>query len=196
MRKCLKVEYLGWIEYDFQKYGVTGPWDIRFRFLQKKCFKKIHACVHLSALPLFPENSRTYTVCIWIQRFRQFLTQTTRYRIDVVVPSNCRNTFGFSMWFPLIVLDGNIKWHVIQHNSTISCGWIHALDHEEKTSQKCIELHRIFKTMEICQDHGLKHFVVFQSAWLYNRLKSKILALCLGGVFPPPPPPAVETLGI
>ncbi len=26
-RKCLKVEYLGRIEYDFQKSRVTGPWD-------------------------------------------------------------------------------------------------------------------------------------------------------------------------
>jgi hypothetical protein len=26
-RKCLKVEYLGLIEYDFQKSRVTGPWD-------------------------------------------------------------------------------------------------------------------------------------------------------------------------
>jgi hypothetical protein len=25
-RKCLKVEYLGQIEYDFQKFRVTGPW--------------------------------------------------------------------------------------------------------------------------------------------------------------------------
>ncbi len=26
-RKCLKVEYLGRIEYDFQKSRATGPWD-------------------------------------------------------------------------------------------------------------------------------------------------------------------------
>ncbi len=26
-RKCMKVEYLGRIEYDFQKSRVTGPWD-------------------------------------------------------------------------------------------------------------------------------------------------------------------------
>jgi hypothetical protein len=26
-RKCLKVEYPGRIEYDFQKSRVTGPWD-------------------------------------------------------------------------------------------------------------------------------------------------------------------------
>ncbi len=35
-RKCLKVEYLGRIEYDFQKSCVSGPWDHRFRFLQKR----------------------------------------------------------------------------------------------------------------------------------------------------------------
>ncbi len=45
-RKCfLKVKYLGWIEYDFQKSRVTGLWTIRFRFLQKKYIKKFHDCV-------------------------------------------------------------------------------------------------------------------------------------------------------
>jgi hypothetical protein len=46
-RKCLKVEYLGRIEYDFQKSRVTGLGTIRFRFLQKKSKKKFHACVPL-----------------------------------------------------------------------------------------------------------------------------------------------------
>jgi hypothetical protein len=39
-RKCLKVEYLGRIEYDFRKYRVKGPWD-------QKSIKKCHACVPL-----------------------------------------------------------------------------------------------------------------------------------------------------
>jgi hypothetical protein len=29
-RKCLKVEHLGRIEYDFQKSRVTGPWDHKY----------------------------------------------------------------------------------------------------------------------------------------------------------------------
>ena len=35
-RKCLKVEYLGRIEYDFQKSRVTGPWDHKVSVSAKK----------------------------------------------------------------------------------------------------------------------------------------------------------------
>jgi hypothetical protein len=40
-RKCLKVEYLGRIEYDFQKFRVTGPWDHKDLVSAKKINKKI-----------------------------------------------------------------------------------------------------------------------------------------------------------
>jgi hypothetical protein len=40
-RKCLKVEYLGRIEFDFQKSRVTGPWDHKDSVSAKKVFKKI-----------------------------------------------------------------------------------------------------------------------------------------------------------
>jgi hypothetical protein len=46
-RKCLKVEYLGRIEYDFQKSRVTGPWDHKDSVSAKKAIKKFHACVPL-----------------------------------------------------------------------------------------------------------------------------------------------------
>ncbi len=46
-RKCLKFEYLGRIEYDFQKSHVTGSWDHKDSVSAKKVFKKIHACVPL-----------------------------------------------------------------------------------------------------------------------------------------------------
>jgi hypothetical protein len=39
-RKCLKVEYLGRIEYDFQKSRVTGPWDHKLSVSAKKVKKK------------------------------------------------------------------------------------------------------------------------------------------------------------
>jgi hypothetical protein len=45
-RKCLKVEYLDRIEYDFQKSRVTGPWDYMVLVSAKKS-KKIHACAPL-----------------------------------------------------------------------------------------------------------------------------------------------------
>ncbi len=40
-RKCLKVEYLGRIEDDFQKSRVTGPWDHKVSVSAKKVKKKI-----------------------------------------------------------------------------------------------------------------------------------------------------------
>jgi hypothetical protein len=46
-RKCLRVEYLGRIEYDFRKSRVTGPWDHKDSVSAKKVKKKFHACVPL-----------------------------------------------------------------------------------------------------------------------------------------------------
>jgi hypothetical protein len=46
-QKCLKVEYLGQIEYDFQKSRVTGPWDHKDSVSAKKVIKKFHAWVPL-----------------------------------------------------------------------------------------------------------------------------------------------------
>ena len=40
-RKCLKVEYLGRIEYDFQKSRVTGPWDHKVSVSAKKVKQNI-----------------------------------------------------------------------------------------------------------------------------------------------------------
>jgi hypothetical protein len=46
-RKCLKVEYLGQIEYDFQKSRVTCPWDHKVSVSAKKSKTNFHACVPL-----------------------------------------------------------------------------------------------------------------------------------------------------
>ncbi len=45
-RKCLLVEYLGRIEYDFQKSRATGPWDHKGSVFAKKV-KKIVMLVYL-----------------------------------------------------------------------------------------------------------------------------------------------------
>ncbi len=50
VRKCLKVEYLSRIEYDFQKTHVTGPWDQKVSVSAKKVIKKFHACVPLTLI--------------------------------------------------------------------------------------------------------------------------------------------------
>ena len=46
----LIVEYLGRIEYDYQKSRVTGPWDHKDSVSAKKVKKKCHACVPLKTL--------------------------------------------------------------------------------------------------------------------------------------------------
>ena len=46
-QKYLKVEYLGRIEYNFQKSRDTGPWVHKDSVSAKKG-KKFHACVPLS----------------------------------------------------------------------------------------------------------------------------------------------------
>jgi hypothetical protein len=51
-RKCLKVENLGRIEYDFQKSCVTGPWDHKVSVSTNKSTNKFHACVPLKGLKL------------------------------------------------------------------------------------------------------------------------------------------------
>ncbi len=56
-RKCLKVEYLGRIEYDFQKSRITGPWDHKVSVSAKKVKKKFHACVPLSFGKVFLDCS-------------------------------------------------------------------------------------------------------------------------------------------
>jgi hypothetical protein len=43
--EMLKVEYLGRIEYDFQKYRVTGPWDYKDSVSAKQYEAKCHVCV-------------------------------------------------------------------------------------------------------------------------------------------------------
>ncbi len=43
-RKCLKVKYLGRIEYDFQKTRVTGPWDHMVADSAKKVKKTSCLC--------------------------------------------------------------------------------------------------------------------------------------------------------
>jgi hypothetical protein len=45
-RKCLKVKYLGLIEYEFQKSPVTGPWDHKVSVSAKKV-KKNFTLVYL-----------------------------------------------------------------------------------------------------------------------------------------------------
>jgi hypothetical protein len=57
MRKCLKVEYLGRIEYDFQKSRVTGPWDHMVLVSAKK--KKKFMLVYLYCTADF-ENAGYY----------------------------------------------------------------------------------------------------------------------------------------
>jgi len=80
-RKCLKVKYLGRIEYDFQKSRVTGPWDHMVSVSAKKVKKKFHACVPLN--PTKPQahgmklcHSRNFLLLWAVLSFNQPLKQT------------------------------------------------------------------------------------------------------------------------
>jgi hypothetical protein len=56
-----KSEYLGRIEYDFQKSRVTGPWDHKVSVSAKKFEKKFHACVPLNITLLLINNGGVTT---------------------------------------------------------------------------------------------------------------------------------------
>jgi hypothetical protein len=65
MRKCLKVEYLSRIEYDFQESRVTGPGDHKVSVSAKKVKKKFHACVPLKHGQKKKADARKIS-CLWI----------------------------------------------------------------------------------------------------------------------------------
>jgi hypothetical protein len=58
-RKCLKVKYLGRIEYDFQKSCFIGPWDHKVSVSAKKVKKNFMLVYHET--PGNPEKSLQYT---------------------------------------------------------------------------------------------------------------------------------------
>ncbi len=60
-RKCSKVEYLGQIEYDFQKSRVTGPGDHKDSVSAKNYLKKIQARV-----PIFAIFLLIYLMNFWV----------------------------------------------------------------------------------------------------------------------------------
>ncbi len=55
--KCLKVEYLGRIKYDFQKSCVTGPWDHKDSVSAKKSPKISCLCTYFNPF-IFIKNKR------------------------------------------------------------------------------------------------------------------------------------------
>ncbi len=73
VRKCLKVEYLGQIEYDFQKSCVTGPWDHKVSVSAKKIKKMSCLCtlnigqLQVSAgVPLWTNNALAASISSFI----------------------------------------------------------------------------------------------------------------------------------
>ncbi len=66
-QKCLKVEYLGRIEYDFQKSHVTSPWVHKVSVSAKKVKRKFHACVPLTLIA-FSVFSSTQNRTVWVSQ--------------------------------------------------------------------------------------------------------------------------------
>ncbi len=59
-RKCLKVKYLGRMEYDFRKSRVKCPWDNKDSFSEKKVKKKI-SC--LCTFKIFSKQHSWSSMC-------------------------------------------------------------------------------------------------------------------------------------
>ncbi len=120
-RKCLKVEYLGRIEYYFQKSSVTGSWDHKASVSAKKVKKKI-SCLctfnpsspsHYGSVWLLPVISllliKTVSparacLSIWLGRFRE--SQKKDYRgllsisfLDVPWPRLYLRGWAWAWWF-------------------------------------------------------------------------------------------------
>jgi hypothetical protein len=72
----LKVEYLGRMEYDFQKSRVTGPWDHKVSVSANKVKKKFHACG--------PLRLRTYLLMLSTFMFFGITLSTVPIRYTVV----------------------------------------------------------------------------------------------------------------
>jgi hypothetical protein len=69
--KYLKVDYLGRIEYDFQKSHVTGPWDHKVLVSAKKCKKISCLCTFKYKYYILSANadgswqlSSSYRACV------------------------------------------------------------------------------------------------------------------------------------
>ncbi len=66
-RKCFKVEYLGWIKYDFQKSRDTDPWDHKDSVSAKKVRKKISCFYTFKGYNTRkPSASNTQEDILWI----------------------------------------------------------------------------------------------------------------------------------
>ncbi len=124
-RKCLKVEDLGRIEYDFQKSRVTGPWDHKNSDSAKKVKKKFHACVPLRIICLFshgaylahnaPQHPQLF-------QFHKVLGYRPRYTAKKVIGKlrNCRK-FQSKMSEKQHMSIANVKI-IFDHPECLVCG--------------------------------------------------------------------------
>jgi hypothetical protein len=90
VRKCLKVEFLGRIEYDFQKSRVTGPWDHKDSVSAKKSKQKFHACVPLKPLAIH-NTGKMYCILEEVNALVRSMDPQIRIRIPTKM-SYMRNT--------------------------------------------------------------------------------------------------------
>ncbi len=95
MQKCLKGEYLGRIEYDFQKSRVTCPWDHKVSVSAKKVKKKF------SCLCTFKQNDYNVTRHDYTVKLHDFNVKQHEYNVK-------QHDYNVT-WH-----DYTVKWH--DHN--------------------------------------------------------------------------------
>jgi hypothetical protein len=121
-RKCLKVEYLGGIEYDFQKFCVTGPWDHKVSVSAKKSKQFFHACVPLNIinkimLPFFLLCH--HNACTRICMYRKM------YGRRRFIPTWCCQACPISFLVPRVRMRLLKVWSTSNKCTEISCKALH-----------------------------------------------------------------------
>ncbi len=79
-RKCLKVKYLGRIEYDFQKSHVTVHWGHKVSVSAKEVKQKFHACVPLNNQLIWQNHS--LGTDLWLDYFGRPQVWNVKYLKD------------------------------------------------------------------------------------------------------------------
>ncbi len=108
-RKCLKVEYLE-LNTIFKNLVLQALGTIRFRFLQKKYFKKISCSVYLKK-----NISTSFTVYSQILRGKEWSAFWRVYKKGYILMANAmihaRTSSKYKLWNIYMYLCSNSRWH-------------------------------------------------------------------------------------
>jgi hypothetical protein len=133
-RKCLKVEYLGRIEYDFQKSRVTGPWNHMVSVSTKKSFKKISCLCNFKGVPL----PNSVSVVFWLRWHSLCLHLLLDISVSPHLPYHLRLLCHLFLLFISIYRQITVRCAspISMKISLIVCTWRKRKYVEEKTTAK------------------------------------------------------------